>query len=71
MDGPPRQPRLGNLTVTKPVPNFLRQFQAPPESSIEEAIRRRAEEKREEEVPRTLSAFGRSDRLVKPSCMVS
>ena len=28
MDGPPRQPRLGNLTVTKPVPNFLRQFQA-------------------------------------------
>ena len=33
MDGPPRQPRLGNLTVTKPVPNFLRQFQAPPDSS--------------------------------------
>ena len=38
---------------------------------VHAALRVAAEEKREEEVPRTLSAFGRSDRLVKPSCMVS
>ena len=38
---------------------------------VQAALRVAADEKREEEVPRTLSAFGRSDRLVKPPCMVS
>ncbi len=57
--------KMGNLTVTKPVPNFLRNFQPAPEEGIAGALAKRqgmseADERAdlEDEAPQVQSSRG-------------